>query len=377
LGTIRILLAFAVVSDHSVFGPIPGTHFIGGATAVQAFFVISGFFITLVLSENPAYASVPKFYASRYLRLWPMYFICAVPTLLLSSYDVFSFGSESTTYVDAFRRLDLFGRCFILFSNLTIFFQDWTLFLQADWLTGSLSFTPNFTTGTHPIVAQLLWDGAAWSLGIELIFYLIAPFVVRSPARAVLLTVASLTVRVIVARQQQMVGPWTYRFMPSELCMFGFGSLAYHFHVRAREWTPATQWRSVMVATGISGFLLLIVAIVFNAPRGGSWRSLSLISPFLLILIVTFVGPVFSLTKTNRLDRWLGDMSYPVYLVHIGVFSAMTLLGFQAGRITTTIYVAITTMFAAALLLLVDAPMARFRRSALSAQQTLVPSLGA
>jgi peptidoglycan/LPS O-acetylase OafA/YrhL len=378
LGTLRFLLALAVVSGHSPFGPIPGTQFIVGGTAVQAFFVISGFFITLVLCENPAYQSTFKFYGSRYLRLWPMYFVCAVPTLLLSSYNVYSFGSESATYVETFGRLDLLGKMFVLFSNLTIFLQDWTLFLQANWLTGTLSFTPNFNAGSHPIMARLLWDAPAWSLGIELVFYLIAPFIVRSPRRVLTLMAASLAVRIFVAQYQQMIDPWTYRFMPSELCMFCFGSIAYHLHKRSKAWQQGVLWRPLTTLFGVSGLVILIIAIAFHhTGLRASSRVLLLQSPALLLVIVAFIGPIFALTRSSKLDRWLGDMSYPTYLTHIGVFSVMTALGFQSGVTSAVAYTIATLIVATALLWLIDGPVTQFRKSALSAQKELKPALEA
>src|SRR6185436_19406476 len=76
LGTLRLLLALAVASVHSPFGPIPGFRFLLAPTAVQGFFIISGFFITMVLNENASYRSPRTFYLSRYLRLYPMYIVC-------------------------------------------------------------------------------------------------------------------------------------------------------------------------------------------------------------------------------------------------------------------------------------------------------------
>src|SRR5581483_4112025 len=99
LGTLRFLLAIAVAGGHSPYG----YQFVEGTTAVKGFFIISGLFITIVLCENPAYQDTPRFYVSRYLRLWPMYIVCAVPTLLLSSANPFSFGDQSISYADAFK----------------------------------------------------------------------------------------------------------------------------------------------------------------------------------------------------------------------------------------------------------------------------------
>jgi peptidoglycan/LPS O-acetylase OafA/YrhL len=377
LGTLRILLAVAVLASHLPFG-LPGFQFVEGATAVQGFFVISGFFITLVLCENPAYQDPLRFYCSRYLRLWPIYFVCAVPTVFLSSYNVFSFADQNVTYAEAFKHLDWLGKFYVLFSNLTMFFQEWSLFLQADWQTGALSFTSDFNAGTKPIVYRLLWDVPAWSLSIELLFYLIAPFVVRSHIRVIWLTAASLSIRIFTARHFPLMDPWGSRFVPSELCMFGLGSIAYHFHRKVIPWAPAAIRRSMMTVAGIVGMSFLIVAIVFHAGGSGLWRSSQAVlvySPLFLLVIATFVGPIFALTRSSKLDRWLGDMSYPIYLCHLPVFSAMTFIGLQASPANSAVGLLATLFISAALLWLIDAPVSRFRKSQLYAQQTFMPAL--
>ena len=340
--------------------------------------MISGFFITLVLCENPAYQDTIRFYFSRYLRLWPMYFVCAIPALLLSSYNLFSFGDQSISYAAAFRQLDWLGKSYVLFSNLTMFFQEWSLFLQANWQTGALSFTSDFNAGTTPIVYKLLWDVPAWSLSIELIFYLLAPFVVRSPVRVMCLTAASLAVRIFIARRFALLDPWGCRFVPSELCMFGLGSLAYHFHHKLIPWAPAAIRRVAMTGAGIAGMSFLMIAIAFHTDVSWLWQSskaLLIYSPLFLLAVAIFVGPIFALTRSSKLDRWLGDMSYPIYLSHVPVFAAMTAFGLLASPTSYNVALFATVVVSAALLWVIDAPVSRFRKSQLHAQETFVPAL--
>lgn len=48
MGLIRILLAISVIASHS--DALFGFNFVGGGLAVQAFFMISGFYMALILS---------------------------------------------------------------------------------------------------------------------------------------------------------------------------------------------------------------------------------------------------------------------------------------------------------------------------------------
>lgn len=50
MGLIRILLAISVIIAHTE--SILGFNMVGGTLAVQAFFIISGFYMALILSEK-------------------------------------------------------------------------------------------------------------------------------------------------------------------------------------------------------------------------------------------------------------------------------------------------------------------------------------
>lgn len=71
MGTLRFLLAISVylVHSHDLWG---GIRFVKAGIAVEAFFIISGFYMALILSEkylgNTGYR---LFYINRFLRLFP------------------------------------------------------------------------------------------------------------------------------------------------------------------------------------------------------------------------------------------------------------------------------------------------------------------
>ena len=84
MGTIRLLLALAVVFGHaSAFGIIPpytpqfGYFPIDATLAVHLFFVVSGFYMGLVLDEKYRNLDgwVWRFYLNRYFRLMPTYLV--------------------------------------------------------------------------------------------------------------------------------------------------------------------------------------------------------------------------------------------------------------------------------------------------------------
>ena len=84
MGFLRLFLAIAVVATHA--GKIFGIPMVSGRTAVECFFVISGFYMCMVLEQK--YLRLPTrqwltFIGSRVLRLFPVYLVVLLASALL------------------------------------------------------------------------------------------------------------------------------------------------------------------------------------------------------------------------------------------------------------------------------------------------------
>jgi len=74
MGTFRFLLALGVLVSH--VGPIPHFYPPSGTTSVQAFFVVSGFYMALVLTEKYTRPNqISLFLTNRFLRIYPPYLL--------------------------------------------------------------------------------------------------------------------------------------------------------------------------------------------------------------------------------------------------------------------------------------------------------------
>jgi len=74
VGLLRTILALLVVGSHlGAFG--------GATFAVKGFFIISGFYMALVISTRYHKLPVGDFYASRLLRLLPLYWVIGLLTV--------------------------------------------------------------------------------------------------------------------------------------------------------------------------------------------------------------------------------------------------------------------------------------------------------
>ena len=119
MGIIRLLLALSVVGGHLI---IP--HFwsgTGGKIAVEAFFMISGFYMCLVLDKTYRHG-VRHFYFNRALRLFPIYWVVAGASLCFSL-------ATHPPCIEQFQSLPTFTKTLLAVTNFTLFGQDWVMFL--------------------------------------------------------------------------------------------------------------------------------------------------------------------------------------------------------------------------------------------------------
>ena len=129
MGKLRLLLALAVVAAH--YGPVFGTKLVGGEVAVKSFFMISGFYMSLVLNEKyvKEKSSYALFISNRFLRLYPIYWVILLMTALYSVFQVFYTGGANAgrmniayEYITSGRPLDQFSIVFLILAN--IFYLD-------------------------------------------------------------------------------------------------------------------------------------------------------------------------------------------------------------------------------------------------------------
>jgi peptidoglycan/LPS O-acetylase OafA/YrhL len=83
-------------------------------------------------------------------------------------------------------------------------------------------------------------------------------------------------------------------------------------------------------------------------------------------VVAVTVPPIFHAFKDNRIDRWIGDLSYPVYLSQLIVIGLVMTFKPPFGY-----WVAIlgTLAISAAILVLVEHPVDRWRQKRLVARQ--------
>lgn len=309
MGLIRLLLALSVVLSHS--SAILGIDLVGGRVAVQAFYIISGFYMTLILREKyiGKNGSYGLFISNRLLRLFPVYWVVLLLTLIVafvlpeSSKD--SMYGFLSYYAEYWKDLDFSTLVFLFFTNVFLIFQDLVMYLGVDTVSGNMFFTSNFRE-TSPELYHFLLVPQAWTIGIEITFYLIAPFVVVRKLKYVLVFIAgSILLRLFLMRSGLSFDPWSYRFFPTELVFFLFGTVGYFIYKKIE----LMQIKKPI----LYAIFFFIMGMTFT------YNYLNIpykvyLYPFLFFMAVPFI---FVLSKKWKIDRWVGELSYPVYISHI------------------------------------------------------------
>jgi len=356
VGTLRLLLALSVVLGH--VNGLFGYQMAGGRFAVQAFFMISGFYMGLILDGQYAHLSTRVFYGNRFLRIFPVYWVVMITTLAWSALCGWRFGSWSQLqlYLDYWAKLPRTTLAWLLGTNLLLFGHETSVFMGLDTTNGRLFFTPDFRQ-TSPPLYEFMPVPQAWTLSLELVFYILAPFLMRCGSALLAAIVAfSLFLRAwIYWGLGWGHDPWTYRFLPTEMAFFIAGSLAYRWYRRAenRPWRAGPLW---MLTAVVWGLVLAYDFLPGDAAR--PWLGLCLLAPALPV--------VFQATRESRVDRFVGELSYPVYIVHVLVLRVMSTNAFRGWGTIALRSVVVTMVTSLLLVLLVSRPLERLRHARLA-----------
>lgn len=320
MGFIRLLLAISVIIAHST-GSIFDIKLVGGPIAVETFFIISGFYMALILEEKYFLHknAFKLFITNRFLKLYPMYWVVLLLTVIASMIIPFRFE----IYEEWFHFMDIFPKIYIVLLNMGMFFQDTLLFMGLDKISGGFYFSSDFRQ-TSPQLQEFLLIPQAWTIGLELLFYFFAPFFARLKTLTIIVMVLlSILGRFFVYSVGFDNDPWTYRFFPFELAFFLAGMLSYRMYRVIREKNIS---KKILVHIYI---FFIIVTIIF-----------SFIDVLLYIkqwayygMTFLFLAPIFLLTKKSSFDRIIGDLSYPMYISHIFVITLISVLFQQYGPV--------------------------------------------
>lgn len=281
-GLWRTLLALCVVAFHLLLIPVIGYY------AVFSFFVLSGFLMTTIMHESYGYGpeGLRRYALNRFLRLYPSYWFAAAIGLLV----IYVCG---VNYVREFKP-GLFRPEHLssIIFNVTMIFPK--------------------------LIPEEVWPRLApptWALTIEITYYVaIGLGASKTKKRALIWLVASL-VYTAVTLALHLSFKYRYGAIPAGALPFASGACLYFYKADVRSLLQKCHLGFWAVAA--------IYAGVFVAFAGLAFMGHTRIEE--LGLYVTIAAAALLLTKLNydgvpgltpRIDKLVGDFSYPIYLVH-------------------------------------------------------------
>jgi peptidoglycan/LPS O-acetylase OafA/YrhL len=341
MGLVRFLLALCVFAGHDEVLPLA---LLDGTMAVRGFFVISGFYMAFILNEKYGPGRELLFYSNRALRLLPPYllvlFIALAALLLLDAHPFSARAKFVSALQDPWTALVIAG------SNLLILGQDLLFLASISPSDAALSWS--WGESLDPGAWRLMLLPQGWSLALELAFYACAPLLVRrSPATLALIAGASLLLHWGMLASDPRLDLFARRFLPAELFLFLLGAMSYRLlpWAKTRSWAQAAGW------AGTAGFAVIITM----APFMERAHAVSL----LVVWLALGIPFLHVLSGRSRLDKMLGDLSYPLYLVHFTVIAVAQALWDVP---SPTLVLAAGLGAAVLLLLTVDRPLDALRQ---------------
>ena len=301
------------------------------AYAVFAFYIISGFLMTLIINEHYGFSvrGFKSFWANRFLRLYPAYYAACLVSLLV---------------------ITLIPEDFVTALNSKLIPPDSPFEIITNISIVGLEQKQNQSSLVPP----------AWALSIEIVYYfLISIWAGRSKINAIIFLGIGLLY--LLAVYSIADSDWWYRyfFVGAASLPFAVGVNIYFQMDRLRRIIRYFTWTGTAVFS-VAAYLLCFIAAFLLGHQKTLFFYLNIISSSLL-LTVLWNAPK---SRLKRIDVFFGDLSYPTYLIHwqVGIaVSYLTGLPWNDRKLVL-MSIMIVTIIAAIEARTISGPIERYRK---------------
>jgi peptidoglycan/LPS O-acetylase OafA/YrhL len=343
LDTIRFIAAAMVFLQHSFKKAIEHipveNEFIkrilyvicNGEFGVTTFFILSGFLITFHLyyeKKITKTVSLPKFYARRVLRIWPLFFFIVIFTCFLYPQVKALAGFNKPVAID--------WRYHISFlSNFDV------IRIESDAIpNGEMS------------------QNITWSVSIEEQFYAFWPLIFFFfPLKLWKWIVAILIIGSVLFRIQNHSNKFILYYHTAsvllDLCLGGLAAILTSEYRRLKNYFETNSGFLLLAFLITTYFVVMYFDKLFDFPYG------NVVGHLFTSLLITYIISDQSLTKRNTLNlfrfsfatKW-GKYSYGMYLIHPIVITAVNLLIKAMGLTKTDFFTAVVATMGSLLIVL-------------------------
>ena len=350
-GSLRTTLALMVMVHHLFYPDILGTY------AVFGFYILSGYLMTLIMHESYGYHKTGRihFAINRVLRLFPMYWAAAIFTLVL----IYMIGGE---------KVQLYHRSMFIPSDIKSVLENLLMIFPA-WRSDEV----------EPRLAP-----TTWALTVEMFFYLLICIgISKNFFRVKVWFFLSL---VYVGFTYYFGSPMGDRYFPIAAASlpFSIGGLLYFF---SKKVTIRSAFLKSKLSTNVLFAAMLINVLIWmlvnrklkvgELTEIGFYLNIAICSALIFSIIlggkIAFVG--------KHADKFIGDLSYPIYLMQwqVGLLVSFLLFGVPLhefsilGLWNLTASVVVAILLSVAFVYLIDRPVQSVRDK-IKANNALDPS---
>lgn len=346
MGILRFLLALSVIASHASGMGIPlpdnkpypfwAIYLVEGRQSVALFFIISGFYMAMVLNTKYQNHTL-RFYGNRFLRLWPTYIIVFILTCI--------FTPVGSTILELTNNCGFAVKSYVWLTNVFILGTDSFWLLSLD--NCHLHYLPAFIN-PNSNGASLLVNSPSFSISMEMVFYLMAPFILKSLKRVWIYFAFGVLYYYYFVLTNNINIIYQYHLFPASFIYFALGALAWHYS-KNKDF-ELTDKKVILLLTGC-------IALMF---------AYTLFSMIIILGFTIMVPRLFEITKYSKTDRLIGELSYPLYIIHYPVLIYIS--GYQMEqRYLGISCFAITLVLSVIIHFLVERPVDKWRQR--SAQQ--------
>lgn len=285
-GILRTTLAIMVMTGHLFF-----ESFKLGGYAVFGFYIISGYLMTLIMHESYSYTRIGQysFAVNRFLRLYPQYWLAAIFTMVL----ILIIGDETVRNYNESMFLPVTYSDY--FNNILMIFPSW-----------------------NPSDIKPRLVPPSWALTVEILFYvLICLGISKTVLRVKIWFLLSIcyVVATFIAEYS-----WQDRYYPVAAASLSFSIGSAIFFLSKKK-----NMREAFLKCRVSSLLLFALMlincmtwIILSRLHIGKLEEvgfyINIIICALLVYSIVCGNEIFKLSR--RVDKLIGDFSFPIYLLH-------------------------------------------------------------
>jgi len=252
----------------------------------------------------------------------PLFFVVSGFSLAYGYWGRLSSESQLRTYfLRRFARIAPLFYAVLVFQFFNVWIEDGVIFSPLDVALNALfafNLVPHLVDGIVP---------ASWTIGVEMLFYVVFPLCLmacRSLSRTLFILVLSIVVSTVATNDLKPLenyhAGFVYHNVVSQLPYFIWGMLFFHIHRTINvaidvAHVRMTSW--VLCALGFAGIYVMYASNLYvffwDHNVHPTWDMLWGL-PFSVLCLAMALHP--SRILSNAVTRYLGKISFSLYLVH-------------------------------------------------------------